>query len=182
MITPPYTPELLSSVQEVIQGHIQLSTVSNVPPPAVLEYGSGWSTVWFALQGCEVLSFEHDFAWYLDVTRALKILKRDRRARVLLTEPSDFVNITAYLPYSSFDVVYVDCADAYRDGCAAAGMSRLKVGGWLILDDTHWEMWRPFLSSLKPRSFFHIGDFTGQHLRKDGETHYHQTSIYRRER
>lgn len=181
MLIPPYTPELISSAQDFLTSYIRDRSEREVPP-LVLEYGSGWSTVWFAETGAEVVSFEHDFAWWLNVSRTLELLGNNSVLLHLL-EPRRFETATHYLPFNSFDVAYIDCYDRVRVECARAALTRVKVGGLLVLDDTHWDLWTPLLQTFdEPKSKYKLLQrFKGDHLRKTGETKYHQTDVYRKE-
>ena len=173
MITPPYTPELLEDARTHVEAYL-----AGINTPTVLEFGAGWSTVWFAQQGATVVSLEHDFAWWLDVSRAMKLLGKNEL--VALLEPERFRDFVCYLPFNSFDLVYVDCVDSQRNACTLAACNRVRVGGRLVLDDTHWDAWKPTLEQLPSRGFAPTKVFEGMHTRKDRSVHRHHTTILKR--
>lgn len=174
-IIPPYTPELLPSCVRYLKSYLDSFRNNS---PVVLEFGTGWSTIWFAWHGCWTLSLEHDRDWWKEVG---DVLERERlSAHVLLLPPDKFAPLVSGCRDSTFDLVYVDCVDEYRNEVAFASMSKVKSGGLLVLDDTHWPLWRPVLDSIPLNRFTLDKVFEGNHIRKDGQTHYHHTSIYRR--
>lgn len=173
-ITPPYTPELLRKAALRIRTFLRDRHL-----PDVLELGSGWSTIWFA-KHCKasVFSLEHDRGWYEAVWKAVEAENRDLSLDVslLLVEAEKFPGTLTRLT-RRFDVVYIDCIDEQRNECALLALDRLKPGGWLVLDDTHWDSWAPvlaspFLQRLRRRVY------RGRHRRKDGTMRYHHTTIY----
>lgn len=172
-IVPPYTPELLPSVQQAIQRYIQ-------PGCKVLELGSGWSTIWFAMWNCKVLSVEHDNDWFNEVNRVLN--KEQLTAHVLKVEPNEFPNIVRAAS-NDCDIVFVDCIDEQRIPCIREAIGKVKVGGILVVDDTHWEDMKPVfdIMSLRHQDGKWGGEtIRGIHQRKTGEIKEHQTTIFKR--
>lgn len=174
VIKPPYTPELLSAVQEDVAAFLRTLPTERPPrPPRVLEFGAGWSTVWFAQLGADVVSVEHSGRWFAEVARALARLYL--RADLRLVAPDDFPAQAAEFPDGHFSLVLVDCIDGQRLPCVAASLSKLRPGGLLVLDDSHWDMLRPAFDLL---TGWDRWAQSGMHTRKTGEVKYHQTTIF----
>lgn len=165
-ITPPYTPELLASVQIVIRRYVN-------PGCKVLELGAGWSTIWFAMMNCSVVSVEHDKDWFNEVNRVLT--QEKLTAHVLRVEPEGFPNIVRAAS-DDCDIVYVDCIDEQRIPCIREAIHKVRVGGILVVDDTHWTEMKPIFSIVK----WGGETFKGTHQRKTGEILEHQTTIFKR--
>jgi len=128
------------------------------PWMTVFEWGSGGSTVCFAMRTQRVLSVEHDADWASEVGRELK--KRDIENCTIFLIPfdegamkQDISSPTAYyeneyrdcnfLDYASFidgesdgsiDLVFVD--GQARPSCIAHAVPKIRPGGWLILDNS----------------------------------------------
>lgn len=170
-IVPPYTPELLPVVQSWITAHLEDS-----PRRRILEFGAGWSTIWFAQMACEVVSLEHDLGWWREVKNVLDTLW-PHRASVLLASPQSFPWFAHQVPDDGFDLVLVDCIDEQRLPCLEVSRSKIRPGGWLVVDDTHWESLKPAFALLAGWSY---EQFDGEHVRKTGQTHYHHTTIFER--
>jgi hypothetical protein len=103
------------------------------PRSRVFEFGGGGSTLWFLDQGCEVVTVEHVGSW----SRRLAALVTSDRWELLdrATDGGfdDYVDAISDFPEASFDVVVVDGRERVR--CALAALSRVRPGGWLIVDD-----------------------------------------------
>ncbi len=126
----------------------------------VLEWGSGLSTVWLAERCGNIVSIEHDPEWY---QRVIQLLDEAglTNARVILQEPDKaagdsfdwqswrgiklvgtpakpkFVNYfhaAEDLADDSFDLVILDGRG--RTACFPHAMTKVKPGGWLLLDDS----------------------------------------------
>jgi predicted O-methyltransferase YrrM len=154
-LTPPYTPELLPAVQDF---------VAKLLPCSVLELGSGYSSIWFAKHGCRVTTYEHDQAWAEAVLNV--------GAQLDMVFAPDFV--VALKDERPHDLVYLDCREDMRLACLPHAMRLTEPGGWLIVDDTHWAMFRQWV--------YHWPAviFDGDHRRHDGSVHYHHTTVLRR--
>lgn len=174
-IVSPYTPELLPQARDKIENYL-----SGYIQPSVLEFGSGWSTVWFATQDARVLSFEHDWAWWYEVCRVLRKEEIDYKALPMLLGPGLFDLVTLGFPDEKFRLVYVDCIDEKRVGCTLASLAKIRPGGLLVLDDTHWPLWEGVGNRIIENGFGVWDTFEGDHLRKDGTTHFHKTTIYQK--
>ena len=122
----------------------------------VLEFGSGASTLWFAQQGCEVVSVEHDRQW----AAYLKKLMRGKGFNVdlVVTKKEKFPGVVSQWDDDSFDLVFVDCWSRIRNRCVEAARSKVRMDGWLLLDDTQWSLLRP---SVKLLSTWDRWDFCG---------------------
>jgi hypothetical protein len=150
----------------------------------IFEYGSGGSTLFFANFAKSLISIEHDPSWVENVKRTLEE-KRYTNCLVQLIAPEpnspdaeespDFAsylvksdryqgfNFKKYVqsidmyPDHSFDVISID--GRARTACFRHALPKLKVGGYLIWDNTDRPEYQQGLSSA-PVSFIRR-DFSG---------------------
>jgi predicted O-methyltransferase YrrM len=130
------------------------------PTDVGLEFGSGRSTVWFAARLKHLTSVEHNADWHKIVDAML-----DERAIANVTyrfrKPAAEESISVQCPYvsvvdefedRSLDFILVD--GAQRGLCAMAGLSKVRPGGMLVIDNVNWFL--PSASrSPNSRSFAH---------------------------
>lgn len=143
-------PSLVFGTQEFLKSRISRDA-------HVFEYGSGGSTLFFANLASTVVSVEHDPKWFELVQKALSEKGRRNVTQILvepdpgIAQPNGGENLSecylssngqsfrAYVesidrfPRASFDVILVD--GRARPACVKHSLSRLKPGGYLILDD-----------------------------------------------
>jgi hypothetical protein len=95
---------------------------------AVLEFGSGMSTVWYARRAGQVVSIEDDQGWFGAVSARLEALGNvDYRFAV------DRSGYTALDPDRTYDLIMID--GRWRDDCARVAIDRLRPGGIIYLDN-----------------------------------------------
>lgn len=132
---------------------------------SVVEYGSGGSSIFFASNAGKVFSVEHDAEWFAIVDEKIKKLQlKNWTGNLILpvrnvdTSNLDFENAEHYFSsdasfknctfksyatsISSFennsvDVVIVD--GRVRPSCIMESISKIKVGGILVLDNSNRE-------------------------------------------
>ncbi len=122
---------------------------------SVFEYGSGNSTLWWAARVREVVSCEHDQAWYEKI-----------RARAPANVTMVHVPLETGGEYSrkvgeyrdAFDIVVVDGRD--RVNCAINALPALKAGGVILFDDTYRVEYQEGYDALE-RAGFRKLDFVG---------------------
>jgi hypothetical protein len=128
------------------------------PGARVFEFGSGRSTLWFAAHGAEVVSVEHDRAWYELVSGMLPpgptlLLREPASAGAIGSEAAPGQFFDAYVsaidehPDDTFDLVVVD--GRARVACGMAAIRKVRPGGRLLLDDSQRERYKPLLDTLK---------------------------------
>ena len=116
-----------------------------------VEFGSGRSTHWFAKRLKSLISIEHHQAWHETVQKQLRdqsffnvdyrliqLNHRESDPELERYEPlPDYVKWLAESPDDSLDFVLVD--GHYRTTCIRESLTKLKIGGLLLIDDV--EMW-----------------------------------------
>ena len=133
---------------------------------AVFEYGGGGSTLYFLDKGAEVTTVEHNEIWFDELSKIIsaenlsnlwtgKLMKPELRyshQEVDFSDPNNYLSsesefqgrsfftyvstIDGYLD-NSFDVVLID--GRCRPSCIKHSVSKVKVGGILVLDNTERE-------------------------------------------
>lgn len=164
------------------------------PDMTVLEYGAGFSTIWWAERVAKVTSLERHAAWADNVQAKLDSLGHtnvslrlfgklpeadshipwDRFSQTELDQLADEY-IHAPEPEPAFyDVVVVD--DIFRPETLTAGSAFVKKGGLLILDDSEREVTRDAMKELT-RKGWNMASFWGP-----APYHFHekQTTIFTR--
>jgi predicted O-methyltransferase YrrM len=109
-----------------------------------VEFGSGVSTAWFAARVGHLTSVESDKRWYATVSAMLKerrltnaqlvLAPRDQPAE--LGDRSEYARTAFNFPDESIDFALID--GIYRGHTARLMMPKIKLGGFLIIDDAHW--------------------------------------------
>ncbi len=99
------------------------------PDFRVFEYGSGWSTLWWAERTQEVFAVEHDSAWFEQVRGQVPANVR----LALQQEPDKYVDQLNACG-GDFDVVVVDGEN--RNECARAAAARTKRSGAIVFDNS----------------------------------------------
>ena len=139
------------------------------PRSAVFEFGTGGSTLYFARRAASLISVEHDPAWAETVRAAISAARLDRSWRLLLVAPeagsggdpadpaahhsSDGRSFRAYASAidacadESLDVVSVD--GRARPSCVAHARTKIKPGGYLLLDDSERPHYRRAMELLR---------------------------------
>lgn len=97
----------------------------------VLEFGSGWSTLWFAQKCGWLCSVETSPLWWRTITDALRERHTQLDWVVELVVQPDEIKVRD----SSVDFVLIDCVGHLRTASTKVGWSKLVPGGWLLLDD-----------------------------------------------
>jgi hypothetical protein len=127
----------------------------------VFEWGSGGSTLFFARHAGSVVSVEHDRGWHSDVSKALGSINGGNVTRLLCEPEATTAPHPSYLSTSqrhagmSFQR-YVETIDSFADGhfdlvlvdgrartaCMRQGIPKLRLGGYLMLDDAERDEYR----------------------------------------
>ena len=108
-----------------------------------LEFGSGFSTLWFAKRLQHLISIEHNEAWFRKVQEMLKESRQDNVDYHLVLKdkegeegiPPGYVKEVDTLGVTSFDFVLID--GIYRDHCAQKTLDIIRPGGILVIDNVN---------------------------------------------
>lgn len=155
----------------------------------VFEYGAGGSSVFFSTRVGEFVSVEHNPAWFQQTEAAMKecqrrnvlrwrgILAMPRMPQTPITLPSsdplsyassdesyaglsfrDYVSVIDDYPDQYFDVILID--GRARPACFMHAMSKVRVGGHVILDNAERETYA-FIEATSAKLGFEIKEFWG---------------------
>ncbi len=108
------------------------------PDMRAFEWGSGKSTLWLAAHVAEVVSVEHDAAWYARV-RSMLAEAGARNTDLRMADVMAYAAQISSFPDNFFDFVLIDGAD--RNGCIRAAATKVRPGGWIVVDnaDSAWD-------------------------------------------
>jgi hypothetical protein len=102
----------------------------------ILEYGSGRSTIWLAKRSHSVISIEGYQPWYEKVSTILRKLNLQNVDYRFLT--GDEYSLASDFADETFDLIVVDGNS--RSKCLENAHRKLKVGGYLYLDNSDTDM------------------------------------------
>lgn len=122
---------------------------------AVFEYGSGNSTLWWALRSKSVISCEHDPAWYAQV---LPQIPSNAQLNHIALEYGGAYSSMIKQYTNLFDVIFIDGRD--RVNCVRNSLGALKPDGVLILDNSDLKTYEQALEFMLKGGFKRI-DFVG---------------------
>ena len=109
------------------------------PSAKVLEFGSGYSTLWFARRCAELVSIEDDPHWRT-LVQGMLAAQGLNHVRYEYREPASYSRLDD-IPDGYFDFVLVDGKD--RTGCMRTALAKVKTGGSIYLDNADKDMTRP---------------------------------------
>ena len=100
----------------------------------VLEFGSGGSTVFWAKNCKSVKSFETDPRWF---SKTKKILESYKNAKITLGTQEEILKAVEKENDNYYDLVLVDSVPSRNRRLlfANAAVPKLKIGGWLVIDN-----------------------------------------------
>lgn len=119
----PRKPWISYDVQRILAGFLAET------PRAVLEFGSGQSTRWYAERAELLVSVEDDPAWFAQVERQLGAM-----SNVLYRLATDSHSYTMPAEAQSFDLIMID--GAWREECARTALDCLAPDGLIYLDNS----------------------------------------------
>ena len=140
---------------------------------SVFEYGSGYSTLFYARRVRNVISVEYDQAWIASIGPRLP-----PNANVLFVPDDvdgDYCRAIARSG-DSFDVVVVDGKD--RENCVKQSMQALSSRGVIVLDDSQRAKYAPAIAYAQENGYLTV-DFEG--LKPTESSWFRTTILYRRE-
>ena len=118
---------------------------------SLFEFGSGYSTAFYARHVKDVVSVEYNQEWIDKIEPALP----DNATIVFVPDDVDGAYCRAAADRGgAFDVVVVDGRD--RVNCAKQSVHSLSDDGVVILDDSHRERYREAFDFLGARGFKHL--------------------------
>lgn len=97
----------------------------------VFEYGSGNSSRFWSNLARSVVSIESDPDWYQTGLQYLS----PNRTLLLKTEKDEYVNAIHHGDVQ-YEIIVID--GEYRFNCAIEAMTRVKKGGFILLDNSDW--------------------------------------------
>lgn len=103
------------------------------PDSAVLEYGSGMSTIWLAARCKTLVSVESSPSWHEHVAKDLAARGLTHVDYRLLEGPA--IPRLGDYPDEFFDLVIVD-GELLRDQCARTATQKVKRGGYVLFDNS----------------------------------------------
>lgn len=96
----------------------------------VLEFGMGYSTVWFSHRARHLVSLETEAQW---VSKVFAMPSGPASTHTFLTPKIDEDSLS-HIPDKSFDFALVDSVQ--RDLCVKLALKKVKKGGYIYLDNS----------------------------------------------
>src|SRR5262249_10082875 len=114
----------------------------------IFEWGSGYSTIWFANHCRSIVSVDHDIGWISSIKKELAML---HLINVILKERRPDLSQEFYIGDGGEDSAYVKAIDEddrlydciiidgqfHRNACGNHVLSHIKKGGIIILDNAN---------------------------------------------
>jgi len=100
---------------------------------SALEFGSGYSTLFWSNVAHKVFCVERSKSWYFKI---LKEIDSDNIEILLIEDSTKYVEFLKSISKQKFDVVIIDGRDRFRT--ATYAHYALKSGGVLIFDNSDW--------------------------------------------
>ena len=122
------------------------------PEMEVFEFGSGYSTLWWARRVKGLVACESDAQWHAHVR-----MLAPANVELVLAATEEYPSVSARSP-GRFDVVVLDGGDRVR--CAESAVSALSPGGVILWDDTDRPEYQPGFDFLGAKGFAQI-EFVG---------------------
>ncbi len=132
--TPWLHPAAIAAIEAILE-----------PDWEVLETGAGGSTIWFAERVARVVTFEHDAVWYETVWAELE---RRHLSNVQLRLDPGYIR-QGIPDFGKFDLVMIDGRGRVKS-CETA---QVRPGGYLVLDNSERERYRPAIELLDSRGW-----------------------------
>lgn len=102
----------------------------------VLEWGSGWSTLWWANHVARVRSIEHDPVWWELVRAITKDTKFPLWHDLYIRLTESVYSYQGSSLDNLWDIIVID--GKWRVECAVEAMKIVKLGGIIILDNSNY--------------------------------------------
>ena len=119
----------------------------------VFEYGSGNSTLWWAMNAGRIVSCEHDEVWYS------QLKERIPEGVTYVHEPLEGGRYPSSIKnYGYFDIVMIDGRE--RVECSNHAITQLKDGGVIVFDNSDRERYQPAFDLFGHSGFKRL-DFMG---------------------
>ena len=124
------------------------------------EWGSGYSTVWLGLHCQSLVSVENRLEWFNRVK--LLLASNGVKAVNLHYEPhlEGYVSRIDDYPDGFFDFVFIDGFKKSRFSCTQRAWDKLKIGGFIIFDNSEARAYRKAVALLDSKSSNRL-DFSG---------------------
>lgn len=122
------------------------------PDMKVFEYGAGNSTLWWAARVRELITCEHDRAWYEKVR--VRVPANVTLHHVPLGPDGEYSRKVGSYP-GAFDIVVIDGRD--RVQCALHALPALKPDGVILWDDTYRVEYQEGYDALAAAGFRKLG-------------------------
>lgn len=102
-----------------------------------IEWGSGRSTAWLASRVKHLFSVEDNQEWYQTVKEKLSQQNLYNTEYYLETEQDSYVGVVNQFDENSLNFALVD-GNFWRSTCALKVVSKIKLGGVIIIDNANW--------------------------------------------
>jgi predicted O-methyltransferase YrrM len=148
IIDPPF-PMLVMDAIRFLQSVVK-------PGWRVLELGGGNSTLWFLKRGVQLTTLESSVEW------ARFIGRKADHPDLRVVSPAEAAAFVDGVPDGQFDLVLVDCKAAVmnRNDAVRAVRSKVRNGGWLMMDNTDAPRFRAAIEIMKDRPRLVFSGFT----------------------
>lgn len=135
------SPILKEPVPFIVMDAIRFLDGIVQPGMSVVEAGGGNSSLWFLGKEANVTTYEHssDWAGFIQQTvRENPLQFHEKNFKVKVMQGQSAIADMALIPDHSVDVVLVDCMNDFtrRNDCIKVLMSKVKKGGWMVLDNS----------------------------------------------
>jgi predicted O-methyltransferase YrrM len=134
-LNPDY-PWLTSDSIKILNSLLKKSDIG-------LEWGSGRSTAWIASRIKHLTSVESNQKWFEIVKSKLNEETLDNVSYIFSDDPSSYVEVVDRFSDTSLDFILVDGdvdghSTSVRGRCALAAVTKLKLGGCIVIDNANW--------------------------------------------
>ena len=128
---PWIVPECLDYLKTIIK-----------PTWKTFEWGAGGSTIFWARNCALTVAIEHNIEWISRMFKMIHNAEVPKHKIILQHWPGAEDGFKGYakaiLPYKDFDLISIDGEASSRGHCLNYALGRVKVGGYLLLDNSDW--------------------------------------------
>jgi Methyltransferase domain len=135
------SPILENPVPFIVMDAIRFMEKIVQPGMSVVEAGGGNSSLWFLERNTMVTTYEHSADWAGFVQKTVRenpLRFHEKNFNIKVMQGQSAIADMALIPDQSLDVVLVDCMNDFtrRNDCMEVLMSKVKKGGWMVLDNS----------------------------------------------